>query len=224
MKRGRSLVAGKAQVSSIWPCSWAFCPSKGVTFQEGAGAWETQPAARKAGFHVPLYSSSRESREGWTSRIWWEEGWTRASELPDREAGARHFPSLKLLQGEKNGKKGLCYICQIAQGSLSGCSHREAWSVSSYSAIWDTRSLSLKSKYLEELKTNFFFFFSPNFLYHLQSATFHYYHKAMGQITVLGGAFGKLFCSALSPDAVESSYTCHFTLPSGFWSQGYFNV
>lgn len=69
-----------------------------------------------------------------------------------------------------------------------------------------------------------FFFFFPNFLYHLQSATFHYYHKAMGQITVLGGAFGKLFCSALSPDAVESSYTCHFTLPSGFWSQGYFNV
>lgn len=198
MKRGRSLVAGKAQVSSIWPCSWAFCPSKGVTFQEGAGAWETQPAARKAGFHVPLYSSSRESREGWTSRIWWEEGWTRASELPDREAGARHFPSLKLLQGEKNGKKGLCYICQIAQGSLSGCSHREAWSVSSYSVIWDTRSLSLKSKYLEELKNNFFFFF-PQFSLSFAVSYFSLLSQGHGSDYSFGWSIWKIILLCLIP-------------------------
>lgn len=81
---------------------------------------ETQPAARKPGSCVSHYSSSRESREGWTSRIWWEEGWTRASELPVGKVGACPFASLKLLQGEEKGKKGFYYICQIPQESLSG--------------------------------------------------------------------------------------------------------
>lgn len=121
-KRGRSLVAGKDQASSVWPCSWAFCPRKGVTFQEGAGAWETKPAAKNPGSPVQLCSSSRESREGWTSRIWWEEGWLdKGFRTSSQKSGNLSFSFLEIvMRGGKQGKKGFYYICQTPQGSLSG--------------------------------------------------------------------------------------------------------
>lgn len=148
---------------------------------------ETQPAARKPGSPVPHYSSSRESREGWTSRIWWEEGWTRASELPVGKVGACPFASLKLLQGEEKGKKGFYYICQIPQESLSGV--QPQGSMVGQQLFCNTRCKEPTFKMGVPRGTENHFFF--NFPYHLQSAPVHYYHKAVGQTTVSGGAFGK---------------------------------
>lgn len=224
LKRGRSLVAERAEVSSVWPCSWAFCPSKGVTFQEGAGAWETKPAARKPGSPVPPYSSSRESRESWTSMIWWEESWLdKDYRISSQKSGILSFSFLEIVTrgGKWGGGKDFITSVRYPKESFLGCSHRGARSISSYSAIWGTRSTTFKMG-VSRGTENYFF---PNFPYLLQSANFHYYHKAVDQIIVLGGAFGKLFSSPLFPDEeVESSYICHFTLQSGFWSQGCFNV
>lgn len=76
-KRGRSLIAGKDQVNSVWPCSWAFCASKGVTFQEGAGArkpnlqqgsqgpvFPTTAAPQKAGRAGQAGSGGRRAGQG----------------------------------------------------------------------------------------------------------------------------------------------------------------
>lgn len=59
-------------------------------------------------------------------------------------------------KGKKRGKKDFITCVRYPKKAFLGCSHRGPWSVSSYSAVWDTMSLHLKWEYLEGLKTSFF--------------------------------------------------------------------
>lgn len=221
MKRGTSLPAGKAKVSSVWSHACAACASRAVPPQEGAGAVGNPTCSKEARVPCSPGSCSRESREGWASGVWWEKGWTRASKLPVGIVGACPFLFLEIgARGENDFITSVSY----PKEAFLGCSLGGAWSVSSYSAIWDTHKKTTFKMWISR-GTAKQFFDSPH---HLQSSPVHYYHsRATGQITVLGGAFGKWLCFPLSPlsvGEVESSYTCHFTLSSGFWSQGCFHA
>lgn len=131
--------------------------------------------------------------------------------FPAGKVGACPFPFLEISTKGGKGEKGiLLHLSDTPSKPFWGAvlgEHCLSAAILQYEIL--TRRLYLKCEYLEGLQTSVFD--SP---YHLQSSPVHYYHsRAMGQITVLGGAFGKWLCFPLSPlwvGEVESSYTCHF--------------
>lgn len=173
-------------MSRVWSPASAVCPSRGVLPWEGAGAVGSPTCSKETRVLCSPLQLLQRKQQGLGKPSLVGKG---LETFPVGKAGACPFPFLEISTKGGKGEKGvLLHLSDTPSKPFWGAvlgEHGLSAAVLQYEIL--TRRQPLKCEYLEGLQTSVFD--SP---YHLQSSPVHYYHsRAMGQITVLGGAFGK---------------------------------